>query len=203
MWRGRRRDRGGAPGWDASGRHSLHLVEEVPHGFRVRLMLRVADLEKDVVSPVAQNLRPFWTPAFSPPWISPASPRSFRIRAGYFTRWCPSEDADWNVPRWTNDSPTTFTCMRTCIRAWAGSSGVPSPAMLPPRTCLDRASIHATLSYRPRSALCKRENLSSFAHVFYSIAPGAVCQAIWIVVLRVRITGQPHFVHVVTCQPPV
>ena len=36
-----------------------------------------------VVSPVAQHHRPSWTTTFSPPWISPACPRSFRIPAGY------------------------------------------------------------------------------------------------------------------------
>jgi hypothetical protein len=44
------------------------------------------------------NGRPTWTTAFSPPWISPACPRSFRIRAGYLTRFRPREHTGWNVP---------------------------------------------------------------------------------------------------------
>lgn len=34
-------------------------------------------------------------------------------------------------PLWTNASPTTFTCMLTCIRAWPGSAGLPSPGFSP------------------------------------------------------------------------
>src|SRR6266446_487842 len=50
-------------------------------------------------------------------------------------------------PRWTNSSPTTLTCMLTCIRAWAGSQGLPSPAFS-----------HPTCSRTRRSAafLCSR-----------------------------------------------
>ena len=50
-------------------------------------------------------------------------------------------------PRWTNSSPTTLTCMLTCIRAWAGSQGLPSPAFS-----------HPTCSRTGRSAalLCSR-----------------------------------------------
>lgn len=33
-------------------------------------------------------------------------------------------------PRRSNSSPITLTCMLTCIRAWAGSKGLPSPAIL-------------------------------------------------------------------------
>src|SRR5258708_10263501 len=51
----------------------------------------------------------------SPPWISQASPRSFRIRAGYLTRLCPTEHTGWNVLLWTNDSPTT---LRVCASAY-------------------------------------------------------------------------------------
>ena len=48
-----------------------------------------------MVSTVAQHRR---TTAFSPPWISPACQRSFRIPAGYLTRSCPRAHAGWNVP---------------------------------------------------------------------------------------------------------
>jgi hypothetical protein len=67
-----------------------------------------------VVSTVAQHPRQSWTTAFSPPWISPACQRSFRIPTGYLTRSCPREHTGWNVLPWTSDSPTT---LRVCSSA--------------------------------------------------------------------------------------
>ena len=52
--------------------------------------------------------------SFAPPWISPACPRSFRIRAGYLTRSCPQVHTGWNVLPWTSDSLTT---LRVCSSA--------------------------------------------------------------------------------------
>ena len=40
-------------------------------------------------------------------------------------------------PCWTSDSPTTFTCMLICIRAWPASAGCPSTD-LSPTTCSRR-----------------------------------------------------------------
>src|SRR5260370_15218285 len=42
------------------------------------------------------------------------------------------------APVGTSDSPTTFTCMLTCIRAWPASLGCPSTGFCPP-TCSRRA----------------------------------------------------------------
>ena len=66
---------------------------------------------------------------FLPPSNRPAPQRSCHIPECYDLRWCPRGDAGWNVPRWTNRSPTTLTCSLVCERAWAGSPGLPSPAI--------------------------------------------------------------------------
>jgi hypothetical protein len=59
-----------------------------------------------VVSPVAQILRQTPTTVFSPPWISPACQRSFRIQV-----MSASAHGLERAPARTNDSPTT---LRAC-----------------------------------------------------------------------------------------
>jgi hypothetical protein len=112
-----------------------------------------------VVSPVAQHCRQPWATACSPPWISPASQRSFRIPAGYFTRCCPREHTGWNVPPWDQRKPHHFACMRICIRAWPASLGCPSTGFSHPAcSWTGRESISSLTS---RSAMYEVENLST------------------------------------------
>src|SRR5215469_3391873 len=67
--------------------------------------------------------RSFWRPMAIPP-ARDAPPfqqvkAMGRVREGM---------ASASSPRWTTSSPTTLTGSLVCERAWAGSSGLPSPA---------------------------------------------------------------------------
>jgi hypothetical protein len=129
-----------------------------------------------VVSPVAQHCRQPWATACSPPWISPACQRSFRIPAGYFTRCCPREHTGWNVPPWDQRKPHHFACMRIRIRAWPASLGCPSTGFSHPAcSWTGRESISSLTS---RSAMSRGGEPLYLVHAFYSTRERSFCQQI-------------------------
>jgi hypothetical protein len=141
-----------------------------------------------VVSPVAQHSR---TTAFAPPWISPACPRSFRIRAGYLTRSCPPEHTGWNVPPWDQRKPHHFACLLICRRAWHPLNGGPLPDASPIQPVAGQGEEQMTaghpffsaISLSPScSAMVRNGELLHLARMFYSIAMGPCCQEIGYVV---------------------
>jgi hypothetical protein len=120
------------------------------------------------VSTVAQNRRPFWTSAFTPPWFSPACHRSLRLAARYLPRSRPQGEPRRNVTPWASDSPTTLTCMRLCIRAWHPINGVPLPDASPIQPVAGQGEERMTCGHAFFSATslptalpcCETENLS-------------------------------------------
>ena len=54
-----------------------------------------------------------------------------------------------SCPRWSSNSPTTLTCMLMCIRAWAGSLGLPSPAFSHPTSSRTGRSATALEAWLP------------------------------------------------------
>jgi hypothetical protein len=158
-----------------------------------------------VVSTIAHNCGQSWTTACSPPWISPACPRSFRIRAGYLTRCCPQEHTCWNVLPWTSDSPTTLTCMRICIRAWHPLNGVPLPDASPIQPVAGQGEEHMTAGhpffsvtslFPPCSAMSRDGEPLHLVHVFYSIAKGSCCQEIGYVVVCISVAAVVNVVSI-------
>jgi hypothetical protein len=59
------------------------------------------------------------------------------------------------TPLWTKSSPTTFTCMLICIRAWPASSGCPSTGFSP-TTCSRRGRAGARRKDKALSRLLKQ-----------------------------------------------
>ena len=118
---------------------------------RILKLKRAASI---VVSTVAQNCRQFSTIAFSPPWFSPACQRSFRLPTRYLPRSRPQGEPGWNVTPWASASPTTFTCLLVCRRAWPTSlcRGAPLAGFSPP-TCSRRGRVrHLSRLLRPAEA---------------------------------------------------
>src|SRR5258708_8012949 len=118
---------------------------------RILKLKRAASI---VVSTVAQNCRQFSTIAFSPPWFSPACQRSFRLPTRYLPRSRPQGEPGWNVTPWASASPTTFTCLLVCRRAWPASlcRGAPLAGFSPP-TCSRRGRVrHLSRLLRPAEA---------------------------------------------------
>ncbi|HKF36526.1 MAG TPA: signal peptidase I, partial [Ktedonobacteraceae bacterium] len=76
-----------------------------------------------------RSVRPARVPSAFGQVSSPGAVRE-RTRAG-------------TCPRWTSDSPTTLTCMLTCIRAWPAKAWCPSTGFFPP-TCSRRERVAST-----------------------------------------------------------
>jgi putative transposase len=85
----------------------------------------------DVVSPAAQECGQSWTKVCAPPWISPACQRSFRIPAGYLTRYVRESIRTGTCPLWTSASPTTLRVCSLADGPGIRSTGCPSRMLLP------------------------------------------------------------------------
>jgi alpha/beta hydrolase fold len=120
-----------------------------------------------VVSTVAQQQRPSWTTAFSPPWISLACQRSFRIPAGYLTRSGPTEHTGWNVLPGTSDSPTTLRVCSFADGPGLLQRGVPPQAS--PIQPLTGQGVHSANLPAPLSHVARRRtSLSRTCVLFYT-----------------------------------
>ena len=140
-----------------------------------------------MVSTVAQHRRPSWTTVFSPPWISPAGPRSFRIPTGYLTRCCPREHAGWTVPPWDQRKPhhlDVYAHLHTGLAS--AQRGFPPGCFSHPACSWTGRGTHdashlffSAISLSPPcSAVLRAGETLHLVHAFYSIAKGSWCQVI-------------------------
>jgi hypothetical protein len=149
------------------------------HRFPIPLEASWSGITWTVVSAITQHQRPCWTPAFTPPWISPACPRSFRIRAGYLTRSCPPEHTGWNVLPWTSDSPTTLRVCSSADGPGLLHRGVPPQAS--PIQPLAGQGVRSPGLPPPLCHVARRRTY--LVHAFYATPETSVCQGVWAVAM--------------------
>ena len=112
--------------------------------------------------------------SFAPPWFSPACQRSCSFPTGYLPRSRFSSKQGWNVALEASESPTTFTCMLICIRAWPAFIGVSLQQASPARdlpgqgvnhhvTHLGQLSVVVSFS-AANATRCKKSDACSLMH---------------------------------------